>query len=105
MTTPTTRLTAQQVRTLPLDTFHGLAASVNDSEPLMRVYAGPEWAELDNDGKLWVQALARETMARLTEGFVITLNDDRPARGLLIGFALSALIWLAVAFAVWAIVS
>lgn len=45
-----------------------LAADINDSEPLMRVFASPEWDCLSEDGKLWVCALVRETLRRAGAG-------------------------------------
>lgn len=48
----------------PLADFMPLAQEINDSAPLMAVYAAPEWDELSDEGQQLVAALVRETMKR-----------------------------------------
>jgi len=62
------RTRAEAIRSAPLSEFVTLASSVNDSAPVMSVFAAPEWAELSGDGQQWVAALVRETLARQAEG-------------------------------------
>lgn len=62
-----TGASATQIRTMPLDRFAVLACEINDSPPLMSVYAALEWDELHDDGKQWVCALIREALARNAE--------------------------------------
>lgn len=58
---------AAAIRATPLVEFAAVAAAINDSDPLMAVYAAPEWQELSEDGQQWVCALIRETLARQAE--------------------------------------
>jgi hypothetical protein len=60
------------VRRRPLEAFEALAQSINDSEAVMAVFAAPEWDELSDDGRPWVCALVRETMARLADSKAAT---------------------------------
>lgn len=46
------KLTAEQVR------------EIVDSDPMIRVYAAPEWAELSEDGQAWTVAFANEVLRR-----------------------------------------
>ncbi|WP_340265439.1 hypothetical protein [Sphingobium mellinum] len=55
------------VRGRPLAEFTGVAQDINDSDPLMAIYAAPEWACLGDDGQQWVCGLVRETIARAAE--------------------------------------
>lgn len=59
---------AAMIRSRPLREFLPIAAAINDSDPLMAIYAAPEWDCLHDDGKLWVAALVRETIARWEAG-------------------------------------
>jgi hypothetical protein len=47
-----------------LDDFMPLAQEINDSPPMMAIYASPEFDELSDDGKQWVAGLVRETIRR-----------------------------------------
>lgn len=42
-----------------------LAASINNCDAVMKVYAAPEWDELSDDGKAWVVALVQEMRRRV----------------------------------------
>lgn len=59
--------TAAEIRATPLEQFAAQAQAINDSEPLMSVYAALEWDCLHDDGKQWVCGLVRETLARGAE--------------------------------------
>ncbi|MEH3117594.1 MAG: hypothetical protein PGN25_08325 [Methylorubrum populi] len=61
------RQTAEQIRALPLAAFYVMAESINDSSPVPRIFAAPEWDDLSTKGKEWVCALIRETMAVIAE--------------------------------------
>lgn len=52
-----------------------LAESINDSPPLMSIYAAVEWDELSDDGKEWVGALVAETLNRAAK-----IADDEITR-------------------------
>lgn len=60
--------TADHIRARPLREFIPIAAAINGSDPLMAIYAAPEWDCLSDDGKLWVAALVREAIARWAGG-------------------------------------
>lgn len=51
------------IRDVTVSAFEQIAKAVNDSTPLMQIYAAPAWDELSDDGKAWVMALVRETLA------------------------------------------
>ncbi len=63
----TAAASADVARARPLSHFAEQAAAINDSDPLMSIYAAPEWAELGDEGKEWVCGLVRETIARVAE--------------------------------------
>ncbi len=49
---------------LPIADFMSLAQEINDSPPMMAIFASPEFEELSDDGQLWVAGLVRETIRR-----------------------------------------
>lgn len=49
---------------IPAAEKFALAASIVDSDPVIRTYAAPEWDELHNDGKVWIAAIVSETQRR-----------------------------------------
>lgn len=56
-------MTAEQIRALPTSDFLMVAAMIVDSDPVIRTFAASEWDELHDDGKNWVAAIIRETLA------------------------------------------
>lgn len=58
---------ASEIRATPLSEMLGLAETVTDSPDVIGVFASCEFAELNDDGKLWVAAIVRETLAVAAE--------------------------------------
>lgn len=56
-------MSAAQIRALPATDFLIVASLIVDSDPVLRTFAASEWDELHDDGKLWVAAIIRETLA------------------------------------------
>lgn len=56
-------MSAAQIRALPTTDFLIVASLIADSDPVLRTFAASEWDELHDDGKLWVAAIIRETLA------------------------------------------
>lgn len=52
------------VRQRSCNDFLGLAESIVDSHPVLSTFAACEWDCLNDDGKLWIAAIIRETLAR-----------------------------------------
>lgn len=46
------------------DVAFALAREIVDSDPVIRVYAAPEWDELGDDGKEWVAAIVYEVLKK-----------------------------------------
>lgn len=76
-------MTSADIRAKPLADFAALAKQINDSDPLMAIYATPEWNELHEEGQQWVSGLVRETIAtigsewelpRLTADKIVAVN-------------------------------
>ncbi|GEM_PF-2724566 len=61
-------LDPRTVRAIPLSVFFEAAAEMTDSDPVISVFAAPQWDELNDDGKLWVAAIVRETVALTLSG-------------------------------------
>ncbi|BCA57696.1 hypothetical protein [Sphingomonas sp. HMP6] len=58
---------AATIRAQPISAFFSTAEAVADSEPVIAIYAAPEWYELGEDGKAWIAGIIRETLARAAE--------------------------------------
>lgn len=55
------------IRNAPLGAFSAEAAAVVESDAVIRTYAAVEWDCLGDDGKDWLAAIIRETLARAAE--------------------------------------
>lgn len=58
---------ADAIRATPLGDMIGVAEAITDSEPVISVFAACEFNELNEDGRLWVAAIVRESMAWAAE--------------------------------------
>lgn len=59
-----TAATADEIRAMPVWKFFAEAEAIANSAPVAGVYAAPEWDEMNDDGKCWLAAAVRETLAR-----------------------------------------
>ncbi len=60
-------MTAEEIRAKPAYAFMGQAEDIVNSDPVIRIFAACEWDELHDDGKIWIAAIVRETLARAAE--------------------------------------
>jgi hypothetical protein len=60
-------MTAAEIRAQRPEAFAAQAEEIVNSDPVIRTYASSEWEELHDDGKLWICAIVRETLARAAE--------------------------------------
>lgn len=56
--------TPDEIRATSAGAFARAAQGIVDSYPVVTVYASCEWADLTDDGKLWICAIVRETLAQ-----------------------------------------
>lgn len=59
--------TAQEIRAKPVSSFLAQAEAITNSDPVIRIFAACEWDELHDDGKVWIAAIVRETLAQAAE--------------------------------------
>lgn len=63
----TAKASAESIRAKSEYEFLARAEEITNSDPVLRIFAACEWECLNDDGKLWVAAIVRETLARAAE--------------------------------------